>query len=125
MTIDQEATEFATLLFTHAKGRAHDKATAQLREAVEAVKRTGKSGYVAVKFAIDPVKDNYEVVRIQSHVTSRFPRKPRPRCGTPTTTARCTATTPTSAASGTTSPPTVNPLPLAKTTAKTPLREGL
>lgn len=75
MTIDQEATEFATLLFTHAKGRAHDKATAQLREAVEAVKRTGKSGYVAVKFAIDPVKDNYEVVRIQSHVTSKVPEE--------------------------------------------------
>lgn len=69
-------TEFAQLLMSHAKGRAHDKATAELNAAVEAVKRTGKSGFVAIKFSIDPVKNNDEVVRIESNVTSKVPEEP-------------------------------------------------
>lgn len=74
--MSNDPTEFAGLLITHAKGRAHDKATAELTEAVEAVKRTGKSGWIAVKFCIDPVKNNDEVVRIESQVTSKIPYEP-------------------------------------------------
>lgn len=68
-------TEFATLLLTHAKGRAHDKATTKLREAVEAVQRTGKPGAVSVKFNIRPMKGNDDVVRIESNVTSNIPEE--------------------------------------------------
>jgi hypothetical protein len=38
--------EFAAILVTHAKGRAHDTASKLLRELVEAVKLTGKKGDV-------------------------------------------------------------------------------
>lgn len=70
-----DPTEFAQLLMNHAKGRAHDKASAKLNEAVEAVKRTGKGGEVSVKFSIHPVKNNDQVVRIESHVGSKVPEE--------------------------------------------------
>lgn len=72
-----DATEFATLLLTHAKGRAHDEATSKLREAVEAVQRTGKSATVTVKFAIKPVEKIPNAFRIQDSVSASIPEDPR------------------------------------------------
>lgn len=74
MTTDP--TEFAQFLLTHAKGRAHDELSQKLNEAVEAVKRTGKAGTVGLKVQIDPVKNNDEVVRIETNVTTKIPKEP-------------------------------------------------
>lgn len=62
---NDQATEFATLLLTHAKGRAHDEATKKLREAVEAVQQTGKAASVTVKLDIKPVEKIPNAFRIQ------------------------------------------------------------
>lgn len=72
-----DATEFASVLLTHAKGRAHDEATRKLREAVEAVQRTGKAASVTVKLSIKPVDKIPNAFRIQDAVTSAIPEDPR------------------------------------------------
>ena len=74
MTADPS--EFAQFLLTHAKGRAHDELSTKLSEAVEAVKRVGKGGEVALKVSISPMKGNDEVVRIETNVTSKIPKEP-------------------------------------------------
>lgn len=74
MTTDP--TEFAQFLLTHDKGRAHDELSTKLAEAVEAVKRCGKKGDVAIKVSIHPLKGNDEVVRIETNVTSKIPKAP-------------------------------------------------
>lgn len=72
-----EAAEFASVLLQHAKGRAHDEATAKLKEAVEAVKLLGKPAKVTVELSIHPVKNNSSVVRIEDTVTAKVPEEPR------------------------------------------------
>lgn len=72
-----DATEFAALLCTHAKGRAHDEASRKLREAVEAVQRTGKAATVTVKIGIKPVEKIPNAFRIQDTVTASIPEDPR------------------------------------------------
>lgn len=74
---NDQATEFATLLLTHAKGRAHDEATKKLREAVEAVQQTGKAATVTVKLSIKPVDKIPNAFRIQDAVTASIPEDPR------------------------------------------------
>lgn len=73
--MSDEATEFATVLLGHAKGRAHDEATAKLREAVEASLRTGKPASVTVKLAISSIDG--EVIKIADKVTATIPEEPR------------------------------------------------
>lgn len=72
-----DATEFGTVLLTHAKGRAHDEATRKLREAVEAVQHTGKAASVTVQLDIKPVDKIPNAFRIQDKVTSKIPTNPR------------------------------------------------
>ncbi|ORV82860.1 hypothetical protein AWC11_23155 [Mycobacterium interjectum] len=72
-----EATEFAAVLLTHAKGRAHDEATRKLREAVESVQRTGKAASVSVKLDIKPVDKIPNAFRISDTVTAKIPEDPR------------------------------------------------
>lgn len=74
---DNEATQFGTVLLTHAKGRAHDEATRKLQEAVEAVKATGKVASVTVKLSIHPVDKIPNAFRIQDSVTATIPTDPR------------------------------------------------
>lgn len=74
---EDKATEYGTVLLTHAKGRAHDEATRKLREAVEAVKTTGKSATVTVKLTIKPVDKIPNAYRIQDAVTATIPEDPR------------------------------------------------
>jgi uncharacterized FlaG/YvyC family protein len=76
-TSTTEPTEFATVLLTHAKGRAHDEATAKLAECVEAVQRLGKAASVTVQLSIHPVENNREVVRIQDKVSASIPAEKR------------------------------------------------
>jgi hypothetical protein len=75
--MSDDASEFAHILINHAKGRAHDEATKLLRDAVEAVKNTGKPADVTVKLSIHPVKNNSSIVRIEDKVTSTVPKEPR------------------------------------------------
>lgn len=77
MSNNDQATEFATLLLTHAKGRAHDEATKKLREAVEAVQQTGKAAKVTVTLSIKPVDKIPNAFRIQDAVTASIPEDPR------------------------------------------------
>lgn len=70
-------TEFATILLTHAKGRAHDEATSKMRELVEAVQRLGKSGSISITLSVHPVENNREVVRIQDSVKASIPTEKR------------------------------------------------
>ncbi|OBI95580.1 hypothetical protein [Mycobacterium sp. 1465703.0] len=72
-----EATEFASLLVTHKKGLAHDEASRKLREAVEAVQRTGKAASVTVKLSIKPVEKIPNAFRIQDSITASIPEEPR------------------------------------------------
>ncbi|TDH57527.1 hypothetical protein E2F47_01795 [Mycobacterium eburneum] len=75
--MSDETPEFASLLLNHAKGRAHDEASAKLREAVEAVRNTGKSAKVTVELSIEPVAKIPNAYRIQDKVTSKIPEEPR------------------------------------------------
>jgi len=70
-------TEFASLLLTHAKGRAHDEATRKLREAVEAVQQTGKAASVTVKLDIKPVDKIPNAFRVSDTVTAKIPEDRR------------------------------------------------
>lgn len=74
---NDQTTEFAALLLTHAKGRAHDEATKKLREAVEAVQQTGKAASVTVKLDIKPVEKIPNAFRIQDSITAKIPEDPR------------------------------------------------
>lgn len=74
---DSDSTEFATVLLTHAKGRAHDEATKSLREAVEAVKRTGKDATVTVKLTVKPVANVPNAFKLSDKVTATIPEDPR------------------------------------------------
>src|SRR5579875_2496338 len=69
--------EFAAVLLQHAKGRAHDEASEKMREAVEAVKRTGKDAKVIVELAIKPVPKIPNAFRIEDKVTAKIPDDPR------------------------------------------------
>lgn len=69
--------EYAAVLLKHAAGRAHDEASAKLREAVEAVKLHGKAAEVTVTLKILPVKNNSTVVQIEDKVTSTIPQEKR------------------------------------------------
>lgn len=72
-----EPTEFGAVLVTHAKGRAHEEATRKLREAVEAVQRTGKPASVTVKLDIKPVDKIPNAFKISDAVTAKIPEDPR------------------------------------------------
>jgi hypothetical protein len=74
---DQESTEFASVLLNHAKGRAHDEASAKLREAVEAVQRTGKDASVTVKIAVKAVANIPNAFKLSDKVTASIPEDPR------------------------------------------------
>ncbi len=74
---NQGQNEFAAVLMQHAKGRAHDKATELLAEAVEAVRTTGKSATVTVQLKINAVKNNDSVVAIEDKVTASIPEEKR------------------------------------------------
>lgn len=75
---DQNAptpTEFAALLIGHSKGRAHDTASKLLRDAVEAVKQTGRRASVTVTFDISQIKNNSRMVQIGDKVTAKIPEE--------------------------------------------------
>jgi hypothetical protein len=74
---DQQSTEFASVLLNHAKGRAHDEASAKLREAVEAVQQLGKVAKVTVELSVHPVPNNSAVVSLQDKVTASIPTEKR------------------------------------------------
>jgi hypothetical protein len=69
--------EFASVLITHAKGRAHDEASEKLRAAVEAVKQTGKSAKVTVELVIKPIDKIPNAFKIHDKVTATIPEDPR------------------------------------------------
>jgi hypothetical protein len=75
--MSDEATEFASVLLNHAKGRAHDEATKCLRDAVEAVKRVGKPAKVTVELTISPVPKIPNAYRIEDRVIPKIPEDPR------------------------------------------------
>ncbi|MBO0883298.1 MAG: hypothetical protein J2P17_23775 [Mycobacterium sp.] len=74
---DTEHTEFASVLLNHAKGRAHDEASRLLREAVEAVQRTGKNASVTVKLAVTAVANIPNAFKLTDKVTAAIPEDPR------------------------------------------------
>nr|WP_046285128.1 hypothetical protein [Mycobacterium sp. UM_NZ2] len=73
--MDSNATEFSELLLRHAKGRAHDTASKLLREAVEAVKQTGRGASVTVTFSISQLKNNPRAVVVGDKVTAKIPEE--------------------------------------------------
>lgn len=74
--MSDETPEFATLLCTHGKGRAHDEASKKLREAVEAVMTTGKQATVTVKFTFSRVPETFNVLKVGSKVAATIPEEP-------------------------------------------------
>lgn len=72
---EELATEFASLLLGHAKGRAHTNASKLLRDAVEAVKQTGRKATVTVQFEISAMKNNPRVVQVGDKVTAKIPEE--------------------------------------------------
>lgn len=73
----EEPTDFASVLITHAKGRAHDEASLKLREAVEAVQRTGKAASVTVKVSVKPIAKIPNAFELEDKVTAIIPDDPR------------------------------------------------
>lgn len=70
-----EKNEFAAVLLQHRKGIIHDKASQLLRDAVEAVKLTGKKGEVTVKLTISPMKGNNAVVALDAQASASIPEE--------------------------------------------------
>lgn len=75
MPDNETAPEFASILISHAKGRAHDKASELLAEAVDAVIRTGSAADVTVKLGLKLMPGTEGVVRIESKVTAKIPEE--------------------------------------------------
>ncbi|BBZ65785.1 hypothetical protein MINS_12140 [Mycolicibacterium insubricum] len=73
MPEDSAFEEFAAVLVGHNKGLAHDKASRLLRDAVEAVKLTGKKATVTVALTISPLKNNRRAVQVGDKVTAAIP----------------------------------------------------
>lgn len=72
---DSNATEFASVLIGHNKGRAHSAASKLLRDAVDAVKSTGRKATVTVTLEIKPMKNNFRVVQIGDKVNATIPEE--------------------------------------------------
>lgn len=70
-----EGLEFATVLLQHRKGIEHDRATETLRDAVEAVKQTGKAAKVAVAVEIKPVSNVPNAVKLTVKVNETIPEE--------------------------------------------------
>lgn len=74
---DNEPQDFGAVLLQHAKGRAHDEASKLLKDAVEAVKRTGKPASVTVKIAVKPVANVPNAFKLSDNVSATIPEDPR------------------------------------------------
>ncbi len=75
MADNEQATEFAELLLTHARGRAHTTASKLLRDAVEAVRTTRRTATVTVQFSITTIKNNPAVVQVSDKVSAKIPEE--------------------------------------------------
>lgn len=69
----KEGMEFASVLLRHRNGLEHDRATESLREAVAAVKQTGKPAKVSVTLAIKPVGNVPNAVKVTATVGETIP----------------------------------------------------
>ncbi|QFG10064.1 hypothetical protein SEA_IDENTITYCRISIS_45 [Mycobacterium phage IdentityCrisis] len=69
--------DFAVTFVQHARGRANDEATAKLKQVVEAVNRTGKSGKVVVELTVKPVPNIAGTFSLEDKVTATLPKEPR------------------------------------------------
>lgn len=67
--------EYAAVLVQHRKGIEHDKATRKLREAVAAVKKTGKPAKVTVEISIKPVGSVPNAVKADVRVNDSIPEE--------------------------------------------------
>lgn len=68
--------DFASVLLTHDKGKAHTDASNKMTDAVAAVMETGKVATVTVKIKISPIKDMPTGVKLESAVTTTLPKDP-------------------------------------------------
>lgn len=75
MSENKEGLEFASVLIQHRKGIEHDKATAKLREAVAAVKKTGKPAKVTVEIAVKPVGNIPNAIKADVKVNDSIPEE--------------------------------------------------
>jgi hypothetical protein len=74
---DNEPQDFGAVFLNHAKGRAHDEASKLLKEAVEAVRRTGKNATVTVKLTVKPVANIPNAYKLSDAVSATIPEDPR------------------------------------------------
>lgn len=74
---DNEPQDFGAVLLQHAKGRAHDQASKLLKDAVEAVRQTGKPANVTVKLTVKPVANIPNAYKLSDTVTATIPEDPR------------------------------------------------
>ncbi|MCC9182594.1 hypothetical protein [Mycolicibacterium mageritense] len=74
---DSDHNDFAVTFVQHAKGRANDEATAKLKQVVEAVNRTGKSGKIVVELVVKPVPNIAGTFSLEDKVTATLPKEPR------------------------------------------------
>ncbi|BDY33189.1 hypothetical protein [Mycolicibacterium mageritense] len=70
-----EGLEFASVLIQHRKGIEHDKATQKLRDAVAAVKKTGKPAKVTVEIGIKPVGNIPNAIKADVKVNDSIPEE--------------------------------------------------
>lgn len=70
-----EGLEFASVIIQHRKGIEHDKATKKLREAVAAVKATGKAATVTVQVSIKPVGNIPNAIKADVKVNDSIPEE--------------------------------------------------
>lgn len=69
--------DFAVVLMSHAKGRAHTEATKKLAEVITAVTETGKAGSITVKLQFTADKDNPMLIKVADKVTATIPTEVR------------------------------------------------
>jgi hypothetical protein len=67
--------DFAAVVVSHDKGRAHTEASRKLTEAVGAVIETGKAATITVKLKVSPVKDMPTAVKIDTNVLASIPKE--------------------------------------------------
>uniref|UniRef100_A0AAU8GP54 Head-to-tail stopper n=1 Tax=Mycobacterium phage Farewell TaxID=3158893 RepID=A0AAU8GP54_9CAUD len=74
---NSDTNDFAVTFIQHAKGRANDEATAKLKEIVEAVNRTGKSGKITIELTVKPVPNIPGTYSLEDKITHTPPKEPR------------------------------------------------
>lgn len=77
MTEKKATQDFAAVLMSHAKGRAHTEASSEMQRVIAAVRETGKSGSITIKLSFNSDKDNPDLIKVADSIKAVVPVEAR------------------------------------------------